>query len=235
MIWKAIGFSAGLHATVLGGLCGTGWLLAAGPEAPASFGACHWAPEARPGSPVILEASGAEVFEPPSMESLSEHGIEETEPLPAMKEFPFPMEEPLASGRIPQAVDAMDGWRPPRPSQTRHGGRVENEAGPPSGSVDHEAGPGGVKDPWPCPPPPYPPEAASRGIEGVLEVEVQVLPDGDVGRVRLLSSSGSPILDRCALAWIPTRWGPFQPMRNEAGLSISYTFSRPVRFSLAGR
>ncbi len=29
--------------------------------------------------------------------------------------------------RIPQAAGAVDGERPPRPSQTRHGGRVENE------------------------------------------------------------------------------------------------------------
>jgi protein TonB len=93
----------------------------------------------------------------------------------------------------------------------------------------------GAADPWPCPPPPYPADAASRGIEGVLEVEVEVLPDGTVGQVRLLSSSGSPILDRCALAWIPARWGPFQPMKNEAGVPLAYTFSRPVRFSLTGR
>lgn len=32
--------------------------------------------------------------------------------------------------RIPQAADAVDGVRPPRPSQTRHGGRVENERAP---------------------------------------------------------------------------------------------------------
>ena len=85
-----------------------------------------------------------------------------------------------------------------------------------------------------CPKPPYPEEAEARGLEGAVRVRVAVGPDGWVAGVTLLESSGSPVLDRAVLDWIPRRWGPFQPMRDAAGRPVpSQFFDKTIRFRLS--
>ena len=44
----------------------------------------------------------------------------------------------------------------------------------------------------------YPEEARRQGIEGELRLLLMLMPDGRIDEVRILSSSGSPILDRAA-------------------------------------
>jgi protein TonB len=44
----------------------------------------------------------------------------------------------------------------------------------------------------------YPEEARQRSIEGELRLLLMLMPDGRIEEVRILSSSGSPILDRAA-------------------------------------
>jgi periplasmic protein TonB len=57
-----------------------------------------------------------------------------------------------------------------------------------------------------CPPPPYPPLAAERGLEGEIVLAVQVLGDGNVGDVYIEKSPGVPLLETAAItavkAWI---------------------------------
>lgn len=50
------------------------------------------------------------------------------------------------------------------------------------------------------PPPPYPQMARKRGFQGVVVLEVLVDTDGSAADLRVLSSSGHPVLDRTAVA-----------------------------------
>ncbi len=49
------------------------------------------------------------------------------------------------------------------------------------------------------PKPSYPEVARRKGYEGTVRLEVEVLPDGMVGGIKVKESSGYEVLDRCAL------------------------------------
>ena len=70
------------------------------------------------------------------------------------------------------------------------------------------------------PRPAYPPRARQAGQEGRVEVELDLGPDGRVRSVRIVVSSGYPLLDRSALealrAW---RFAP----PGGSGLTAPYT------------
>ena len=54
-----------------------------------------------------------------------------------------------------------------------------------------------------APKPPYPAWARERGIEGRIELEIEVLPTGSVGEVRVVSdTTKSPELVRYTVAWV---------------------------------
>jgi protein TonB len=74
----------------------------------------------------------------------------------------------------------------------------------------------------------YPSEARSRRLNGVAQVRFVVGGSGDVGSVGLASSSGSPILDKAALATVH-RAAPFPPIPEGAGRR-SWTFTVPLAF-----
>ena len=74
----------------------------------------------------------------------------------------------------------------------------------------------------------YPSEARSRRLNGVVQVRFVVGSSGDVGSVGLASSSGSPILDKAALATV-NRAAPFPPIPEGAGRR-SWTFTVPLAF-----
>jgi protein TonB len=74
----------------------------------------------------------------------------------------------------------------------------------------------------------YPSEARSRRLNGTAQVQFVVGSSGAVGSVRLAGSSGSPILDKAALATVQ-RAAPFPPIPEEAGRS-SWTFTVPLAF-----
>ncbi len=79
------------------------------------------------------------------------------------------------------------------------------------------------------PPPPYPQIARRRGFQGVVVLEVLVDQNGSVADLRVLSSSGHPVLDRTATAavkhWI------FDPgTRGEE--KIKMWVRVPIRFQL---
>ena len=205
--WRALAVSAGVHAAVLGAAWQAGWRLPSGGGGGADAG--PW------GGEILLPVLPS-VAEPglPALPDAAEEGPGE--------EPPEPIRETLS---IPSVLRGSRGGSPQGP-----------EAGHPPVLGRGPPGPPGAGDPGPCPAPPYPEEALRLGVEGTVQVRVEVLADGRVGKVRLLASSGSPALDAVVLDWIPRRWGPFQPMRDALGRPIpGQSFDRPIRFSISGR
>ncbi len=79
------------------------------------------------------------------------------------------------------------------------------------------------------PAPGYPAIARLRGYQGVVLVEAEILPDGQVGQVNLRKSSGYAILDRAALSAVKS-W-KFEPAR-KSGIPYTTRAELPIRFVL---
>jgi protein TonB len=79
-------------------------------------------------------------------------------------------------------------------------------------------------------PPPYPPEARARGLEGRTVVLVSISADGFVADVKVHESSGHAILDNAALAYARTR--RYIPAR-ENNVPVPATALHPIRFRLS--
>jgi len=77
--------------------------------------------------------------------------------------------------------------------------------------------------------PDYPRSARRDKVEGRVILDVQIGSRGRVGSVRVLSSSGSPVLDSTAIAAVK-RWS-FTPAR-KGGKPVSSQVHVPFRFSL---
>lgn len=75
----------------------------------------------------------------------------------------------------------------------------------------------------------YPAWARRRGMEGVVEVEIAVDETGAVTDLRVVRSSGHPLLDAAALRGL--RGALFAPARRN-GVAVPHTFRQPVRFTL---
>ena len=63
------------------------------------------------------------------------------------------------------------------------------------------------------PPTAYPMMAARRGIEGIVKLKVQVLPNGEPGLIELATSSGADVLDTSAIEQV-RKWR-FIPARRK--------------------
>ena len=79
------------------------------------------------------------------------------------------------------------------------------------------------------PAPVYPQRAREQGWEGTVIIEAEVLPSGQCGQVRALTSSGHTILDDAALQAI-RRW-QFKPASRGA-LPVSVWVEIPVTFRI---
>lgn len=75
----------------------------------------------------------------------------------------------------------------------------------------------------------YPEEARRKGYEGRVVLRVEVLPDGQVGKIELKTTSGYEILDRPAMAAVK-QW-KFIPA-NKGEKSIPYWVTVPIKFQL---
>jgi periplasmic protein TonB len=62
--------------------------------------------------------------------------------------------------------------------------------------------------------PPYPQKDVREGNEGSVELEVYVMPNGRIGDVRVLKSTGSPTLDQSAVDEAKRRWRMLPAMRD---------------------
>lgn len=80
-------------------------------------------------------------------------------------------------------------------------------------------------------PPRYPPEAARRGQQGTVELQVVVGTDGGALTVSVAVSSGFPLLDRAARDAV-AKWR-FRPGRAE-GIAIPLTIPLALQFILVG-
>lgn len=67
----------------------------------------------------------------------------------------------------------------------------------------------------------YPLQASRRGIQGVVGIMFNLLSDGNVGQVRVVQSSGSPLLDDEAVATIK-RGSPYPFYSSEITLSLKF-------------
>lgn len=79
------------------------------------------------------------------------------------------------------------------------------------------------------PAPAYPSLSRRLKEEGIVLLEILILPDGTVGKVRLKQSSGFPRLDKTAIKAIK-QWR-YQPARQN-NHSIEYWYLQPLEFSL---
>jgi len=79
------------------------------------------------------------------------------------------------------------------------------------------------------PTPPYPQMARKRGLQGVVVLEVLVDTDGSAADLRVLSSSGHPILDRTAVAAVK-HW-TFDP-GTRGDKKVKMWVRVPIRFHL---
>jgi len=79
------------------------------------------------------------------------------------------------------------------------------------------------------PPPPYPQIARKRGYQGVVVLEVLVDKNGSTDDLRVLSSSGHPILDRTAVAAVK-HW-TFDP-GTRGNKKVKMWVRVPIRFQL---
>ena len=77
--------------------------------------------------------------------------------------------------------------------------------------------------------PEYPRTARRDKVEGRVMLDVQITTRGRVGSVRVISSSGSPVLDSTAIAAVK-RWS-FAPAKKD-GNPVSSQVHVPFRFSL---
>jgi len=75
----------------------------------------------------------------------------------------------------------------------------------------------------------YPAAARSQGLRGEVQVSFTVSASGGVGGIRVVSSSGSPVLDKAAVETV-RRAAPFPPIPDGAGRS-SWPFTVPLAFT----
>jgi protein TonB len=79
------------------------------------------------------------------------------------------------------------------------------------------------------PPPEYPARAVEREMEGRVVLLVEVLPNGEVGRIEVKVSSGHAILDRAAIRAV-SEW-QFQPACAQ-GQPVRSVVEVPISFKL---
>lgn len=88
------------------------------------------------------------------------------------------------------------------------------------------AKPGYLRNPHPA----YPEEARAAGQQGLVTLSVQVDALGRVAAVRLVRSSGFPVLDERARSTVASRWA-FKPAKS-GGVPIASDVIIPIRFTL---
>jgi len=78
--------------------------------------------------------------------------------------------------------------------------------------------------------PPYPAAEQRMGVEGAVDVEIYVLPDGKVGDARVFRSSGSERMDQATLDEAKRRWRLVPATRD--GVPFAQWYRLRVKFEL---
>jgi len=124
---------------------------------------------------------------------------------------------PPAASRQPQAAPSQAPETPPSPIPVPGGASPPRRRGLPSAEIVN------------LPVPEYPPRSRRLGEEGLVLLEVEVLPGGEVGQVRVLQAPGYPRLVAAAIEAI--RKATFKPALSD-GLPIRSLVEIPIRFRL---
>jgi protein TonB len=77
--------------------------------------------------------------------------------------------------------------------------------------------------------PDYPTESRRRGEEGMVVVDVEVLPNGSVGSIRVVSDAGHPRLGTAAVEKL--KFAAFEPAREDGRAVVGHILI-PYRFTL---
>jgi len=147
-----------------------------------------------------------------------------------MPEWELPPAEPfehIASEKAHEPFPSAEAEPPAARPERR---RSDREAAPPRRTS--RAGPRPVTQPARVLrrfEPGYPRSARRAGIEGRVVLNVRVRPDGRVGSVRVVTSSGSAVLDSAAISAVK-RWA-FAPERR-GDRPVASTVQVPFRFEL---
>ncbi len=221
--WQA-GVSVALHALAAGLVLGLLALPEMAPPEPDEGVQLLWQPEESPtatggelgeaGSPAATQAAPepAEPREaqPEQPAELPPEPVPEPAPEPAPQPEPQPVEDlPLPPPPAPPAPP-LPQPRPSPPPTPSAPPRPKGEDTATTPAVDATPGGGGARvegvtteasEAFRPPQPEYPQIAAELGIGGTTRVRLYVNALGEVARLELLSSSGSEMLDRAAMAY----------------------------------
>ncbi len=173
----------------------------------------------RPESLEFERPSAAPLARQPEVVTVPEL-LPDEDPLPRLEDLPPPpvvvSAEPLPEEPVPP--DALTMRIAPAPARIPPVPEASAETEAETVSAPHPAQPIRID---------YPVQARRRGVEGVVEVEIAVDEAGSVTTLRVVVSSGHPVLDEAALRGLSgVRFTP--AFRN--GRPIPHTFRQPVRF-----
>jgi protein TonB len=144
----------------------------------------------------------------------------------------------VVARRPPQAPTPAPSTAPPASGEATGGGAVASGTGTGGGGGGGGGGDGsggdgsgGARVAYGMNPrPPYPMVARRLGMEGVVLLDVLVMPDGRAADVRLAKSSGFAPLDDSATSTVRSRWR-FIPARRD-GVAVESRVQVPIRFRL---
>jgi protein TonB len=188
---------------------------------------------------VIIPAPPAEAVQIPSASKTPPPQKEvETPPKPLPKPKPKPKPLPKPKQKLPplpkappseKAISREDQAEEPQPppppvQKTAKLAEEDNKAlGAPITPPRHDANP--LNNPAPA----YPTISRRLKEEGIVILELLILPDGKVGEVRVKKSSGFERLDKTAMKAVK-RWRYLPAKRGDE--PISYWYLQPLEFSL---
>jgi protein TonB len=217
-----------LSAAVHFGFLGTAMVVIMGPGVP------H---RDKPLPPLIIHPSNAKPVEMVFDEPIVDPPQREMVPV-EIPDLPPPLEEPIPQlpkierpHWVVKAEPIPDTAVPPDTLLVR----ILPAAAPAPAPAESAAVPEPVAETFsePAPSQPiriaYPAYARRRGMEGVVEVEIAVDETGAVTSLKVVRSSGHPLLDKAALRGLADV--RFAPARRN-GVAVPHTFRQPVRFVL---
>lgn len=179
---------------------------------------------------ILLPAPPAEEVRVPSVKESPPQPVPPPEkpkpkPKPKPPEPPKPkppIEPPPSERAIQQPQEVLEETPPPVPAAAPAPEDNERQ-GTPITPPQMEANP--LNNPAPA----YPTLSRRMGEQGIVLLEILILPDGSVGEIRVKESSGHKRLDETAVKAVK-RWR-YTPARR-GSMAIEFWYLQPVEFSL---
>lgn len=148
-------------------------------------------------------------------------------------EPPLPASEDISAPEVPVLAKTQSSPVMRNLAPTKIAEIIEPETGTVD-SVASRVAQGAKVDQLPSPLPAniepiYPEELRRRQIGGRVVLDVKISPAGTVEQIRVMTSSGEPLLDDAALTAV-RRWR-FQPARR-GGMAVAFSVRLPISFSI---